>query len=86
MPLPDLMNGLFEFFGACMIWLNVMALVKDRQVRGVNWKVTGFFWSWGIWNLYYYPSLHQWASFAGGVWICIANFVWLGLAIRYRKQ
>ncbi len=86
MSLNDLLNGMFECFGAGMIWLNVFALLRDRQIRGVNWKVTGFFWSWGIWNLWYYPSLHQWASFAGGVLICFANFVWLGLAIKYRRS
>lgn len=82
---PDILNGLFEFGGSLMIWLNVRALMRDRQVRGVCWPVTAFFWSWGLWNLYYYPSLHQWASFAGGACICAANCAWLILAVKYRR-
>lgn len=82
----DLINGLFELLGAVMIWSNVKRIQNDKQVRGVNWKVSGFFWGWGIWNLFYYPHLAQWWSFTGGMAICGANFVWLYYAIRYRSN
>lgn len=80
---PDLFNGLFEFVGSAMIWRNVWAIYKDKQLAGVRWGATAFFSSWGLWNLYYYPSLEQWASFTGGVSIVIANTVWLALSLRY---
>lgn len=40
---------------------------------------------WGVWNIYYYPSLNQWCSFAGGLVIVAANALWVGLMLRYRK-
>lgn len=82
----DLINGLFEAGGACCIWLNVRQLLRDKKVRGVFTPVTGFFWSWGLFNLFYYPSLDQWLSFSGGVLITLANSCWLILALRYRKN
>jgi hypothetical protein len=82
----DLINGLFELGGGLLIWLNVKRILKDKMVRGTNWNISGFFWAWGIWNIWYYPSLNQWLSFAGGLLIVLANTVWLALAIKYRKN
>jgi hypothetical protein len=75
---PDLINGAFEAFGAAMLALNVKRLWRDRVIAGVHWAPTIFFTAWGAWNLYYYPSLNQWASFAGGCAIVTMNAAWLG--------
>lgn len=83
---PDAVNGLFELAGGFALWNNVGRIRKDKQVRGVNWQVTLFFTSWGFWNLFYYPSLDQWLSFAGGLNIVAANAVWLYFAWRYRHE
>lgn len=45
-----------------------------------------FFWSWGIWNLFFYPSLGQWYSFVGGIALVAGNTVWVALALRYRNR
>ncbi len=82
----DLVNGLFELCGAFFVWLNVRKLHIDKQVRGVYWPVTAVFSVWGLWNLYYYPSLDQWFSFSAGIVLVSANIVWVGMAIRYRKN
>ncbi len=82
----DIANAVFELGGACLLWINVKKLQADKQVRGVFWPVTGFFGVWGLWNLYYYPSLDQWASFAAGIVLVSANIVWVCLAIHYRKN
>jgi len=80
---PDFFNGLFEFTGALMLARNVLAIYRDKLVRGVHWLPTLFFTAWGFWNLYYYPSLAQWWSFAGGVAIVAVNAVWFALMIYY---
>jgi hypothetical protein len=79
--LPDLVNGAFELTGGAVCWLNVRRLKRDRKVEGVDWRVSAFFSAWGIWNLVYYPSLGQWASFAGGVALVIANSTWVAIAV-----
>lgn len=83
---PDLLNGAFEFMGSVMLWRNVMQLHRDKMVKGVHWSATGFFMLWGYWNLYYYPVLGQWLSFAGGVSIVTANTVWLLQMLYYSRR
>jgi hypothetical protein len=83
---PDLINGLFEFVGGLALSRNIVALYRDKKIRGVSLAPTFFFTSWGFWNLYFYPSLHQWLSFAGGLIPAIVNVIWLTLAVRYRKN
>lgn len=83
--IPDLINGGFEFFGGLVNWINVRQILRDKKVRGVSIIPTFFFTSWGFWNLYYYPSLDQWASFTGGLVIVCANAAWVALAWRYRN-
>ena len=82
----DIGNGLFELFGGVSLWANVARIRRDKQVKGVDWRVTLFFSSWGFWNLWYYPSLHQWASFTGGLVIVAANATWLFFAFKYRRH
>ena len=88
MKIPDLINGMFEAAGSVAIWMNVARLVKDKQVRGVCWEASVFWTSWAYWNIFYYPHLHQWMSFAGGISIAVANTVWALAAFYYsgRKQ
>jgi len=84
--LGDTINASFETIGGILIWLNVRRLWHDKLIRGIDWQVTGFFWAWGLWNMIYYPSLHQWASFFGGLLMISGNTVWIALAIKYRKN
>lgn len=79
----DCINGGFELIGGLLYIINIVKLVKDKEVKGVSWIPTAFFTAWGAWNLYYYPSLNQWASFAGGVVIFLSNITWIGLVIYY---
>ena len=79
----DLANGILETCGGLFILLSVRKLLHDRMVRGVSWVHVTFFAVWGLWNLYYYPSLGQWISFAGGVLIVSANVVWVVLLLHY---
>lgn len=82
---PDMINGIFELFGALFLILNVLRIHKDKKLSGVHWMPTVFFTVWGMWNLYYYPSLDQWYSFYGGLLIATVNTVWL-LQIFYYSE
>ena len=74
---PDLINGLFETIGALFICRSIKLLHRQKQVHGVSVLPTSFFASWGAWNLYYYPHLHQWWSFSGGVLMVTINTIWV---------
>lgn len=81
--LPDHINGLFEFAGGVILLKNAKAIIRDKRLAGVSWLPVLFFSAWGLWNLYYYPSLGQWWSFAGGIFVCTTNWVWLALVGYY---
>lgn len=84
---PDVFNGFFEFAGSIMLWANVRQLYKDKVLKGISMWPTLFFTSWGVWNaVLYYPSLHQWFSFSGGLMLLTAQFVWLGQMFYYRRK
>lgn len=85
-PWGDTINALFELAGGFFILNNCRQLYHDKLVKGVSVLSTIFFTSWGIWNLYYYPSLNQWASFAGGVLITVGNVLWVSLMIYYVRH
>lgn len=81
---PDIFNGVFECLGGLFVLNHCRAVWRDRSVKGVSVLSTAFFACWGAWNLYYYPSLGQWWSCAGGVVIVLANALWIGLMLRFR--
>jgi len=80
----DLINGSFELLSGLLTILNIVKLIKDKQLKGISYIPIVFFTMWGIWNLYYYPSLNQIYSFIGGMIITIVNLVWLMLLIYYK--
>ena len=86
MSFPDLMNGGFELCGGLFILNHCRVLYADKVLKGVSIISTVFFAAWGLWNLYYYPHLDQWASFYGGIVISLANALWIGLMLHYRSK
>lgn len=74
---PDAVNGALELCGALMLAGNIAAVRRDKQLKGVHWAPTAFFTMWSLWNLYFYPSLDQWLSFAGGLAMVTVNTLWL---------
>lgn len=81
----DLINGIFELCAALFQLMNVIRLVKDKELKGVSIASFVLYTIWGIWNLYYYPSLNQIISLIGGILIVIMNVIWLGLALYYKQ-
>lgn len=82
---PDLINGLFEFFGGLFLFLNVKRLHKDKKLSGVSFVPTAFFTVWGYWNLYFYPTVGAMWSFYGGILVMVMNTTWIVMALYYRK-
>jgi len=80
----DIINGLFEVIGGGMVWLNVFKIRKDKEVKGFDWKVSGFFSSWGLWNLVFYWGVGCWLSWLGGIVLCLGNCVWLYYVMKYK--
>lgn len=86
MNIPDLINGAFEIGGGFLCWLNVAKLYKDKRIEGVYWPVQAFFSIWGIWNIFFYSHLAQWASFWGGIFLVLGNSTWTIMACYYTNK
>ena len=79
-------NPKSQIIGGLLCWFNVQKLLKDKSVVGVYWPIQAFFSLWGLWNLYYYPALGQWASFVGGLFLVLGNTAWVVLAAYYSRS
>lgn len=82
----DAINGGFEAFAAMMVLNHCRVLYQEKMVRGVSVLSAFFFMGWGVWNMYYYPTLSQTLSFYGGVLVTVANVVYVGMLVRYRRR
>ena len=80
----DLINGSFEAVGGVLIWLNVVAIRRDKQVKGVNLWAWIFYSVWAGLGLFYYACFGQWVSFAGDAVIMLGNVAWVCLALKYK--
>ena len=80
----DAINAAFEIGGSMLLLLNIVRLLKDRSVKGVSIAPVVWWTAWGVWNLFYYPHLGQWASFGAGVLVAAANAAWVVLAVWCR--
>jgi len=78
----DLIVMFFEGVGAIIAWMNVFQYIKDREVKGISWPMTGFYIAWGVWNIFFFADLHYWFALSAGIVLLIGNIIWLYLVIR----
>lgn len=78
-----MVTAAFEFCGALVNTMNIRAIWKAREVKGVHWATTAFYFLWGAWNLVFYPGGGFVWSFIGGIAIMTTNFVWLALVFWF---
>lgn len=85
MDIPDLINAGFEFFSSLALLASCQRVKKEKTATGVSLITICFFTSWGLWNMYYYPSLGQSLSFYCGILVVLANLYWIYLIVKYRN-
>lgn len=82
----DSVNGLFELCSGFFILLHCIKMFQDKKIRGVSFLAAVYFTSWSYWNLYYYPHLHQWRSFSGGIFTTMAHTIWFLMIVYYLRK
>lgn len=75
----DHLNGIFESVGGLLLLMNVRRAWRDQAIRGLHPLPSVFFWAWGAFNLWYYPSIGQRWSFWAGIAPCLANTAFLAV-------
>ena len=86
MTIADTINGVYEMTGSIALAWNCVTTYRDKEIKGISLASMVFFTSWGYWNLYYYPSLHQWMSTLGAAMMVLFNTIWLFQAMYYIEQ
>ena len=81
-----MINSIFEGGGALLLFMNIVRLYKDKQVRGFHWLPTLFFALWSVYNLFYYTHLNQMFSFAGACLMALFNMTFAIMAIYYIRK
>jgi len=81
----DMINGLFETFGAVLVFNHCRVTLRDRAVKGVSITSSALFTLWGLWNLWFYPFLDQWYSFCGTCLLVSANALWVAMLLYFSR-
>lgn len=82
----DQINAVAEVIACIVLLPSIMRAWRLKVVVGVHWLTPAFFWSYGIWNLFYYHSLEQWWSGFAAILLAAQNTVWLLMVILYTPR
>ena len=83
---PDQINALFQLGGSAAICFSIVDLHKKKYVGGISAGHVSFFIGWGLWNLFYYPSLDQMWSFLACVIFVLVQLLWVGQILFYKDR
>lgn len=83
---PDMVNAGFEAGAGLAVLAHCARLYLDKEARGLSIPAVLFFAVWGGWNMYYYPHLGQFWSLAGGIFVTLANLIYLALLLGYSRH
>jgi len=82
----DMINALFEALAGLFVLNHCRVLFAHKKTRGVSIISALFFTVWGFWNMYYYPALGQSISFYGGLFVVLANSLYVGMMVSYSRS
>ncbi len=75
-------------FAASLFYaLNLIKLMKDKEVKGYSLGSIIFFTAWNCWNVIFFVLATNlfWTQFSAGL-VAILNLVYLFLLIKYRRR
>jgi len=79
----DQMNAAFELGGAFLRTLDCVKLFQAKRFMGGHLGTALYFLLWGVFNVFFYPSLHQEWSFWAAIALMTINGVWFVMAVHY---
>lgn len=82
----DIINAFIEVIGSLFTLMNVVALYRDKMVRGVSLLPVVFFTVWGGWNVFFYHHNGLYWSAIGGLAMFAVNTSWLAMAVYYERH
>lgn len=81
----DLVNSCFVAGGAVVIWANVLRLLRDRNVAGINLWGQCYYACWVSWSVAMYTAVGLSVSVVLAVLGAAGYWTWVLLAWRLRR-
>jgi hypothetical protein len=83
---PDQMNAGFEVAGATLRAWDCYKLYTAKRFMGGSLWTAFFFFAWGLFNTFFYPSLGQTWSLVAAVLLTAVNGLWISMALFYNRK
>ena len=82
----DQVNAGFEMVGAAFRIFDCMKLHRDKTFLGGSIWTAVFFFIWGIFNTFFYPSLGQTWSLCAAITLTMVNGLWIVMAVYFNYR
>ena len=82
----DQINACLELAGAIFLVPTLIEAYNKKRIVGVHYITPIFFSLWGLWNIFYYPSLNQYWSASAACIMLSVNIIWLVMVFRYKEK
>jgi hypothetical protein len=82
----DLITAIFDTIFVCAGIENLRKLIKDKEVKGFDWKNMCLFLGWNVWSTFVvYPSASFYLANVINFIYMLTQITWLTLFFKYRN-
>jgi uncharacterized membrane protein YfcA len=83
----DQINSGFIFVAGIFYVLNLLKLIKDKDVKGISKLSIVFFSIWNIWTLFFFLMVTEfWWTIGAYIIVTVLNVVYIILMIKYSRK
>ena len=83
----DQINSGFIFVAGIFYVLNLLKLIKDKDVKGISKLSIVFFSIWNIWTLFFFLMVTEfWWTIGAYIIVTVLNIVYIILMIKYSRK
>jgi|TARA_Y100000004_G_scaffold116974_1_gene131545 uncharacterized membrane protein YfcA len=83
----DQINSVFIFVASVFYALNLITLIKDKDVKGISKLSIIFFSVWNLWTLFFFVQTSEfWWTIAAYVIVAILNVIYLFFMFKYLRK
>ncbi len=83
----DQINSVFIFVAGVFYALNLITLIKDKDVKGISKLSIIFFSVWNLWTLFFFFQTSEfWWTIAAYVIVAILNVIYLFFMFKYLRK
>ena len=83
----DQINSVFIFVASVFYALNLITLIKDKDVKGISKLSIIFFSVWNLWTLFFFVQTSEfWWTIAAYVIVAVLNVIYLFFMFKYLRK